>query len=1069
MKEKISRKPESLKMGYHRYLIYGIALAITLLSGNINALLANHFQEKLKITGVVVLGETNEPLVGANITIKGTITGTVSAQDGSYSIEASLGDVLVFSFIGTKTQERVVTSESKINVTLHPDDLTIDELVVIGYGVQRKSDLSGSVVSVNMDEVNKVRTTNALQALQGVAPGVSVITTSGAPGAGASILIRGITTLNDNDPLYIIDGVPGDFRNISQEEIESITIIKDASAAAIYGTRGAAGVVHVQTKRGKKGEGVKVSYAGNYNWQSPVKFLDMLTAEEYKKVYSMIASTDPNKNSAAAIAAAQAAGRPVGTFNGIQFAADEYAWNFNKVDGGKPVYGNTNWQDEMFRSAGTQQHTVVITGGTDHTNMSLSSSFTEQQGTMIGSDFTRGSVRFNSDLTKRWFKAGQSFSYNRRQGTNFLSTGPGQMFDILSALPHMQVNNNENKGGYGGPFDGMPVTAKNPIASALLPESTYSNDYLALNGYAEISFTKNLKYKFNAAYDVNNYYNFYFSPEYFVSIEQQIDKDYLSEERTGYNKWLVENLVTYSNTFADVHNVDVLLGYSAESSNSRNLYAKGEKLNNPEQPILMENLESIIINSSLGEEALASAFGRLSYSYQRKYHLQANVRRDGSSKFGKINRYGVFPSVSAAWAISRESFFNVPHVNDLKLRASYGIVGNDRIPNYLTQPSIAQLGRYVDGDNNLVLGFLMWNLAYDGLKWETTKTTNTGLDLLMFDNRLNFSTDYYIKRTDDILVLVPLTTSWGGATSATLNAADVRNKGFELLVGWKEKRGELFYNLGATFSTFNNEVMSLGSRTEPIRGGAIDFNVNPVTRTLVGGGVSDFWGYKTAGLFNSQAEIDEWNKQGFTDENNVFNPLQPFAQPGDIRFVDANGDGKLDEDDVVKLGSSLPKFEYSFNLGAQWKGFDVYAMFNGVYGNQIFNALRYRTERLNNYWNKSKSTLNAWTPQNTNTIIPRATVEDMNNNRAISDIYLESGSFLRLKTLQIGYTLPKSIVSSLSFDQCRVYVSGQNLLTLTSYSGYDPEVAGSGIFSKGVDWGRYPLFRSFIIGVDIKF
>lgn len=1023
-----------------------------------------------KITGTVVFKESQETIIGANIFIKGTTTGTVSDFDGNYSLNANIGDVIVYSFIGTKSQEHVVTGSATVNIALAADDMMLDEFVVVGYGLQKKSDVSGSVSTVNMDDLAKTKSADPIQSLQGLASGVTVTSLSGEPGVEAQINIRGVTTLGENQPLILIDGVPGSLSNLSQEEIESVSILKDAAASAIYGTKAAGGVILVQTKRGERDKDFKVSYSMNYTLQSVDHFYDVTDAAQYKQVYSMVASTDPSKTSAEAIQFAEQNGMPIGEFNGIRFAADDYAWNYDRLENGVPVYANTNWQDEMFRTSGAHQHAILITGGGKNSNMSLAGNFTDQTGTLIGSGFKKGGFRFTSDITKNWLKLGQSVSYTKRNGSYFNSVGYGQMYDVVSAIPQVHVYDANNDGGYGGYFNDMPEGIRaNPVARALLPTADYSNEYLTINGNAEITFFKDLKYKLNVGFQSNNNYSFDFMPTFYVSPQDFRDENILTETRTRSSEWIAENLLMYTKQFGSRHNIDALLGYSAEENKFRLLSAQGEDNPYNELPVLDLTTQLKEVGSRGLNKTMLSTFGRINYTLDSKYHLQASFRRDGSSNFGSENRYGFFPSVSAAWNISDEDFFNVPNVSDLKLRASFGQLGNDRIPSYLYIQAITGGFFYVNGLNELITGMTGFNLANQDIKWETTTTYNFGIDLRMWNDRLLFTADYFQKTTKDILVEVNLPLSYGGATNQIMNAATVDNNGFEFSVEWREKIGEVRYSVGGNFTAYKNKVVSLGTRTEPIWGTDVDWNSGSVTRTAIGESISEFYVWKTNGIFQNQAEIDEWNKQGSTDENGVFTPLQPNAQPGDIRFVDIDGNGVLDDKDRTGLGSPIPDFTYSLNLRLEYKGFDLYALFYGVQGNKLFNGLKYRTERLDNYWNYSEDALNAWTPMNTNTDIPRASREDLNGNRRVSDRFIEDGSYFRLRTLQIGYTLPKSVLSIINIDKVRVYVGGNNLFTATSYSGYDPEVFGDDVLNRGVDWGRYPLFRSFIFGLDLTF
>ena len=1035
--------------------ILGFLLCSVLMSFQLVGMAQNR-----EITGKVV-DKGSIPLPGVSVLVKGTTNGVATDLEGNFNLTiSSEQDVLVFSCIGMRSRELIANAQNNITIVMEEDALGIEEVVVVGYGVQKKKDLSGSVASVSADDLSKVKSSNPLQALQGLAPGVSVVTNSGAPGDGATINIRGITTLNNNNPLYIIDGVPGEFSNLSNDDIESISILKDASAAAIYGARAAGGVIFVQTKRGKKNSDFKVNYSFNGSLQQVAKTIDMCDVDQYKQVYTMIAATDANKTSNDALSDAQIVGlyNPdgiVGNTDDVSFAADDYAFNYKD----NPLYGNTDWQDAMFRTAWQQQHNLSIYGGGENSNISISANYTKQDGTMIGTDFERKGVRVNSDLKKGRLKVGESFSFTRKDGSNLSSSGYGQTYDMLYALPHMKIYNSDNLGGFGGRTSGMPEI-KNPVGNALISSNDYSYDYLSVNGYAEIELIDGLKYKLNTGFSSEYGYSFYFKPKYFMSSIDQETKGSLSETRSRYDYWIVENLLTYNKTFGD-HNVDALLGYSAEQEKSRNLTAGATGFNYSDLPVLSLGQDNKTVNSEEYTSAMASFFGRINYTYKDKYLLQANIRRDGSSKFGSSNRYGVFPSFSAAWRVSKEDFFSVDLISDLKLRASYGVIGNDRIGNYKYTQFVYNSGNYAFG-NGEITGMRAYNLANKGIKWETTETTNIGIDALFLDNRLAFSGDYYIKNTDDILVNVTLPYSYGGNASELLNAASIKNSGIELMLSWRDKRGDFSYGVTGTFTTVKSEVTGLGGNEEPIWGGDIDYNSGSVTCTKVDGSISEFTVYKTAGIFQTQEEIDAYiNTDG--------DKLQPNAAPGDIKFVDVNNDGVIDSNDKTKVGSPLPDFEYSISLNAAYKGFDIAILFSGVKGNEIFNGVKYITEKMNDYRNYGVNALNAWTPQNTSTNIPRAVFNDPNGNARMSERFVEDGSYFALKNIQVGYTLPGELVSKVKVDKVRIYAGANNLFTITDYSGYTPEIVGGNIFNRGIDYGSYPMFRNFNFGVEITF
>jgi len=990
-----------------------------------------------KVTGTVT--DKNGPIPGANVVVTGTTQGTITDIAGKYSIEVPQGaKSLTFSFVGMVSQEISIGTLIQIDLTMAESAIGLEEVVVVGYGTQRKQDVTGSITSVKVKNIVTQGSSNVQKALQGQLAGVQVESAGGDPGAGVRILIRGTGSLNNNNPLYIVDGVQvGDINNLSSSDIASIDILKDASAAAIYGSRASNGVVLVTTTSGRKGEN-KIVFNAYTGIQKVDKLSDVLNASEWAKVSN---------------AAHDAAG----------LARLDIANNPDALGEG------TNWQKEIYRVAPMQNYTLDASGGGNNFTYSISGGYLDQQGIVKTTDYNRVNLRIKSDFTKGRVKIGETVILSQENRVNMSGGWGGQGGNAVGSsrqmIPVFQVYDPTAIGGYGGAF-GPVVNIPNPVAllNLEIPKSSTTN--LIVNAFAEVSIIEGLKYKFNLGYTNTFGYNYDFVYPYAVgTLFVNKDAD-LSESRSETDYFLQEHTLNYNKAFGK-HNINALIGFTFQDTKYRVLTGSKSGMP-PDIQVIDAGITSTASGSNASESALLSYLGRLIYSYNDRYVITGTFRRDGSSRFGPANKYGDFPSIAIAWNVSNERFFEHLHsvVSSLKLRSSYGVLGNQEISNYQYTPSIAPNTNYVIGqDQHLWPGSIQTSFSTPNIKWESSKTINVGYDIGFFKNKLSFTGDYFIRKNTDILVQVPIPLSTGGsAHSPYMNAGQITNKGFEAVINYSNSIKDFTYQLMGTFSSVKNKIDYLGTGTQQIFGGQPTHHDNSATVTQAGLPIGAFYLIKTVGIFNSQEEIN-----AYTDKNGTI--IQPIAKPGDVKFVDANGDGKIDQNDRVYCGSPTPTFSYGFGGNAGWKGFDISIYFQGTYGNKIYSGIRQDSEGMNLEMNYSKTTLNAWTPTN-HTNFPRAVINDPNLNSQTSDRFLENGSYLRLKTLQIGYILSKSPLSALKIASCRFYVSFDNLFTITKYSGFNPDLGRTGsVLDRGVDYGHvaYPLSKTSMVGLQLSF
>lgn len=990
-----------------------------------------HAQQQAKTVTGTVTDVSGEPIIGANIRIKGTTTGTITDIDGNFSIEAEPQSVIEVSYIGYLTQETVINNQKSIRFLLKEDTKTLDEVVVIGYGVQKKADLTGSVANINTEKLNTQSNANIGQALQGKIAGVDIVSQGGAPGSGTRIMVRGIGTLNNASPLYIVDGMyMNSIDHINPNDIASIDVLKDASSAAIYGSRAANGVIIVTTKEGSNTEGKPIiDLSVNLGISTASKFLDMLDAKGWAEVTTI---------------ARQAIGKPA-----LDMATDLA----NKPD--------NDWQDIMFRPALMQNYNLAVKGGGKYSTYYTGLGYFNQDGIVKGTNYQRYNIQSKNDYKRGIFSAGTnliiSFSHDKPLHQELRG---GMIGTILQSVPTLEKYDDTREGGYGGTY-GDVVNIPHPLAiiDDNIMDRYNENVKIFANLYAQIELFKGLKYKLNLTPDFSferykNYLNKYDFGLATNSITQ------LTERQRRRRNILVENLLTFDRTFGE-HKISALAGYTYQDSRFRHIQAYGEGL-----PQGLEEIDAATTNRSnegnSWRSVLTSILGRVFYSYQNKYLFTATIRRDGSSKFGKNNRYGYFPSFSLGWNVAEEKFMeNVHWLDQLKLRGGYGVLGNQEIDNYQYSSTITTGINYPDGNGGLLQGAFPKNFANPDIKWEETAMTNVGIDFMAFNNRLSLTADYYVKNTKDILLTVPIPISSGGANDPIRNAGKIRNNGFEFNLGWMDQPNpDISYGINLIGSFNKNKVIAMGSESGSIKGGSTNQNIT-TSETKAGYPIGGYWLISTAGYFNSQEEVDAYAKDG--------KKIQPAAEPGDIKFVDANNDGVINDDDRVFQGSPFPDFTFALNGNMRYKNFDLSIGLQGVLGNKIYNATRQTLEDVTKGSNFPASCLDYWTPENKNASHPRLTWDDPNRNtRAESDRYLENGSYLRLRSVQLGYTFPQTWFKG-AIQHARVYINAENLFTITSYSGYSPDVNADNANYRGFDNFIYPTNRTFMLGLNVTF
>jgi TonB-linked SusC/RagA family outer membrane protein len=1011
------------------------------LSVSLAVLSVSIYAQTIPIQGTVKSTDGG-PIPGVNVMIKGTTMGTVTDVGGEFNLSVpSRESVLVFSFIGYETQEIVVGNRSALEVTLEEDISALGEVVVVGYGTQERAKVTGAISSVGAEDIRALPVPNLASAIQGRAAGVSV-TNAGAPGANPIVRIRGIGTVGDNEPLYVIDGMPaGGLNQINPADIESIEVLKDASTAAIYGSRAANGVVLVTTKRGREGR-PQVTVDSYYGTQSAWRRLDLLNVSQYLDF-----------------------GRDLLTNAGANIPS-----RFNNM--GEFANVETDWQDAMFRAAPIQDHNVAISGGTPTSLYNVSLGYFSQEGIMQGVDFERVSFRANTE-----FKIGNRVSvgqtltlaYSSRNNEPFTG-GRSQLEHMVKSVPYIPVRDPSRLGGFRAPDTDDGSDPENPVLNSVLRTDRFQDFKILGSAYVNVDIAEGLRYRFMTGMDValgtrDQYTPMFDAGDFSFQVFAAI-----SQTRNSYVSPLFSNQISYTKDFKS-HHLDLLGVVEQQTFISSSLTGSGENhLTNDIRTL--QGVQNPVTSGSETEYALISYVGRLNYDYDQRYLLSASIRRDGGSRFGPGNKWGTFPSVSVGWRISEENIMTaVSTISDLKLRASYGETGNDRIGDYVYQATINS-NMFYNFDGNLLGGSTINALANADLKWETTKMTNIGVDMGLFNDKFRLSAEWFNNTTEDMLLGVPIPPSLGYDVAPVANVGTVRNRGLEFTLGYQKRTGDLQLNINGNISFVNNELVSLGT------GNTIfgpEFHGNPLTFTEEGRPIGYFYGWQVDGIFQSNEEAQAAPRQTLPGADESYDPTIHTAA-GDLRLRDINGDGLINAEDRTYLGHYMPDFTYGLNVSAGYRNFDLTLFLQGVHGNEIFNNLRFHTEGMTRLFNASTVVLDRWTPTNTQTEVPRAISGDPNQNARASSRWVEDGSYARLKNISIGYSIPAAKLAAIakgSITGVRFYVSAQNLFTITNYTGYDPEIAvRTGLDSSlamGIDYGQFPSARTILGGVQLSF
>ncbi len=1021
---------------------------------------------KISVSGTVTSQMDDEPLIGVSVRIKGSPQGVATDIDGKYALQAEKGQVLQFTYIGYK-QVEVTIDRNVIDVTMQEDYTTLDDVVVVGYGTMKRSDITGSVVSVGADDIKKTIVTSVDQALQGRAAGVQVTQNSGSPGGGISVAIRGTNSLNGNEPLYVIDGVAVDGKSsdgktsalstINPSDIVSMEILKDASATAIYGSRASNGVVLITTKRGQVGK-TRITYEGYYALQQIPERLKTMNLRQYAELYNE--------------------------------RVDILGWGEREEFADPSILGDgTNWQKEIFGNAGMWNHQVTVSGGTDATQFLVSGSYTDQEGIAVGSDFQRFTARINVDTkVTKWLQIGAQSSLSRTKRNNTIDDN-NIILTALRQLPEVPAKNPDGSWGYQEDNQ-LGIYYTNPLADALTRTNYNKGLQAIINAYANITILPGLtaRIEYGGNFDHSNWY--YFQPEMTIGQFTQTSKSQRQSSNSRYTSF--KQYVTYMKDFGK-HSLNIMAGHESQESNWENLTASrtGYLFNNV-PAINVGDSKSATNGSGSGSFAIESYYGRLNYNFDNRYLLTATIRADGSSTFGADNRWGYFPSVALAWRLKNESFLkNVQWLADAKLRLGWGLVGNQNAGSYAYGATMSTVPTPWGS------GFYPANFGNAKLKWEETHSYNVGFDLAMFNNRVEFIFDAYLKNTDNLLMQAALPSYISGAIgSPWVNTGEMRNKGFEFTLNTVNISNRDFsWTSGLTFSLNRNKVLKLYTESTGIQG---KIGNEVFTYTTVGNPVAQFYGYKVIGMFEKESDFYMKDRNGdfILDAagNRQFVAIPENKEVaegtgvwyGDYIYEDINGDGVIDEKDRTYIGNPEPKFTFGFNNTITWKGFDFNLFLTGSVGNDGYNYLRAEQSDPANRWSTLSSvcdfaklalidpdggrTLDNMYVSNPGASTYRIDQSNTNKNDRTSNVFVEDASYLRIKNLSVGYTLPASFTRKFSIESLRVYCNIQNLHTFTKYKGYDPEIGAYNqqVLLRGVDYARYPSQRMFTFGLNVS-
>jgi len=974
------------------------------------------FAQQITVQGVVK-DQTGETVIGASVMEKGTTNGTITGIDGDFSLNMSPNGTLVVSFVGYKTQEVQVKGQKQLQVVLSEDAEMLDEVVVIGYGTMKKSDLTGAVSSIGNKDIKDSPVSNLGQAIQGKISGVQIVD-AGKPGDNVSIKIRGLGSINNCDPLVVIDGVPTDLglSSLNMADVERLDVLKDASATAIYGSRGANGVVMITTKRGTEGKG-KLAVSANYSFQNATNVPSLLNAAQYAELSNdMMVNSGRNPN-------------------------PEWA-NPSELGAG------TDWMDELLRTGVMQNYTVSYSGGNEKSHYYVSGGFLDQSGIVKSVNYRRFTFQSNSDAqVLKWLK----FSNNITFSADTKKSGSYNIGDALKALPIYPVKNED--GSWSGP-DGNSEwygSTRNPIGPTELNKSQTDGYNFLANLTAELTFTKWLKFKSTFGYDAKFWFIDNFTPKYnWKPTPTEETSRYKSDNKSFTYLW--DNYFLFDHTFAEKHRVGLMAGMSAQ-------WNTNDYLNAQKNVFMFDNVhemdngeEMYAIGGNETEWALLSYMARVNYSYEDRYLLTATIRRDGSSRFGKKHRWGTFPSVSVAWRASQEKWFpKNDYINDLKVRAGYGVTGSQASVgnySYLASYNTSVYPFGISSGNQTAL--VSSTLANPYIHWEEVAQTNIGFDASLFNSRVMFSFDAYLKETRDMLVKasIPITSGFEDTTTTYTNAGKVRNQGIEMSLHTINLTGELGWETNLTATYNKNKIKDLNSD--------VPYYINQINNSYVTMLAKDypinvFYGYVTDGIFQNQSEVNT-------------HAVQPGAEPGDIRFKDLNNDGVINDSDRTVIGNPNPSWLFSMNNSLSYKGFELSVFLQGIAGNKIYNANNIDNTGMAAAYNQTTDVLKRWQGEGTSNSMPRAVFGDPNQNTRVSDRFVENGSYLRLKNITLSYTFPKQWLQKAQIENARLSLSCENVATITGYSGFDPEV---GI--NGIDQNRYPISRTFSLGLNFNF
>lgn len=974
------------------------------------------FAQQITVQGVVK-DQTGETVIGASVMEKGTTNGTITGIDGDFSLNMSPNGTLVVSFVGYKTQEVQVKGQKQLQVVLSEDAEMLDEVVVIGYGTMKKSDLTGAVSSIGNKDIKDSPVSNLGQAIQGKISGVQIVD-AGKPGDNVSIKIRGLGSINNCDPLVVIDGVPTDLglSSLNMADVERLDVLKDASATAIYGSRGANGVVMITTKRGTEGKG-KLAVSANYSFQNATNVPSLLNAAQYAELSNdMMVNSGRNPN-------------------------PEWA-NPSELGAG------TDWMDELLRTGVMQNYTVSYSGGNEKSHYYVSGGFLDQSGIVKSVNYRRFTFQSNSDAqVLKWLK----FSNNITFSADTKKSGSYNIGDALKALPIYPVKNED--GSWSGP-DGNSEwygSTRNPIGPTELNKSQTDGYNFLANLTAELTFTKWLKFKSTFGYDAKFWFIDNFTPKYnWKPTPTEETSRYKSDNKSFTYLW--DNYFLFDHTFAEKHRVGLMAGMSAQ-------WNTNDYLNAQKNVFMFDNVhemdngeEMYAIGGNETEWALLSYMARVNYSYEDRYLLTATIRRDGSSRFGKKHRWGTFPSVSVAWRASQEKWFpKNDYINDLKVRAGYGVTGSQASVgnySYLASYNTSVYPFGISSGNQTAL--VSSTLANPYIHWEEVAQTNIGFDASLFNSRVMFSFDAYLKETRDMLVKasIPITSGFEDTTTTYTNAGKVRNQGIEMSLHTINLTGELGWETNVTATYNKNKIKDLNSD--------VPYYINQINNSYVTMLAKDypinvFYGYVTDGIFQNQSEVNT-------------HAVQPGAEPGDIRFRDLNNDGVINDSDRTVIGNPNPSWLFSMNNSLSYKGFELSVFLQGIAGNKIYNANNIDNTGMAAAYNQTTDVLKRWQGEGTSNSMPRAVFGDPNQNTRVSDRFVENGSYLRLKNITLSYTFPKQWLQKTQIENARLSLSCENVATITGYSGFDPEV---GI--NGIDQNRYPISRTFSLGLNFNF